>query len=95
MEKLALLNTLRLHTWKVHINTSDEDLRSVLLLVRNLNIRNFILLTSDLEETRLLNVVSIYHKCSEHFSLSLRTIADFSWMILNQRHEWISFHCCS
>ena len=61
-EKLALLNTLRLHTWRVHINTSDEDLRSVLLLVRNLNIRNFILLTSDLDETRVLNVVSIYHE---------------------------------
>ena len=59
MEKLVLLNTLRLHTWKVHVNTSEEDLRSVLLLIRNLNIRDFILFTSDLEETRVLNVVSV------------------------------------
>ena len=60
------------------MNTSDEDLRSVLLVVRNLKIRNFILLTSDLDETRVLNVVSIFINDRKNSILLSRTIPDLS-----------------
>ncbi len=63
MEKLSLLNTLRLHSWRIHLNTSDDDLRSTLLLIRNLNIRDFILYTTAVDETNVLNVVSRTNTC--------------------------------
>ncbi len=57
MERLVLLNTLRLHTWKVSENASEDALRDALLRVRGLGIRDFILYTSTLDETRVLDVV--------------------------------------
>ena len=59
IERLVLLNSLRLRSWRVRLNMTDPELREILLTIRQLELKNILLYTSELPEYKLLNLVSV------------------------------------
>ena len=58
IERLVLLNSLRLRSWRVRSNMTDPELREILLTIRQMELKNILLYTSLFPEYKVLTIVS-------------------------------------
>ena len=70
IEKLVLLNSLRLRSWRVRSNMTDPELREILLAIRGMELKNILLYTSSVPEYRILSMVRRNTEFCPNFPIS-------------------------
>ena len=60
IERLVLLNTIRVRSWKIYDNATTYGIRDTLITVRKMDVRNVILFAHRTLAIRVLDGVSVY-----------------------------------